>query len=800
MTNPETELDDTPVVGPRRSTFTPPPGGYDESVLSAGEASALPASPPFEPAVFGPSSQLPAVPQPPKRLSLDDDEIVRTLEAANPSTETIELITQIQEQMHLREREVIEYREWEASVLELGTPEALSALEKQREAFTGVIPVITAEDAYRVEVPTPDRDASSAVETGDAAAGPADSVAEGENAAPADVGDVADATHADASTQADAPTRADAPVHSFESLLAGAPTRSHDEPELAAPIGDPLAPLLDQIVHHDEAEHVEAEHVEAESAEAEHVEAEPAEVALAEAELAVQESTETDPVQAEPVTSEPLKAEPASAPTRIASAPQPPAATRIEVAGVEPTALELRTGRATRMFWLWIGATAQVIGVGVGAVVFSLGLSLRQAIVAVLVGVALSFLPVALGTLAGKWNGQPAMVTSRATFGVLGNILPAIIAVLTRVFWAAALLWLLVRSAASALGDGAAAGVIEPIVLGTAFVIAIVIAYFGFRLITVVQAVLGVVSGLLVVFLIVATLPRVDIPAALEIPDGDWLLTAGGAVIVFSFVGLAWAMSSSDLARYQRPSTSGGATMVYSTLGATIPAFVVIGWGAVLAASDLEFAAALAADPVAAISEVVPGVLPMLLLVALGLNLLSGVIIALYSGAFAVQAVGIRMSRQSAVVVSGALVIAMAAALVASAIDLETLVRDLATTVAVPVAAWVGLFAAEMMIRNRRFDSASLLTRGGRYADVRWVNLGALVIISVVGFGWTSADVAWLSWQGYLFSVVGVDPAGAIAAADLGVVVAVVLGLAVPIAGGIGAVRRQEADTARLVD
>ncbi|WP_167139504.1 cytosine permease [Diaminobutyricimonas sp. TR449] len=791
MTNPETELDDTPVVGPRRSTFTPPPGGYDESVLTAGEPSALPASPPFDPAALGPSSQLLEVPQPPKRRSLDDDEIVRTLEAANPSTETIELISQIQEQMHLREREVIEYREWEASVLELGTPEALTALEEQRGVFTGVIPVITAEDAYRVEVPTPSRDAPDVVEITEVEAGRADSASMNE-----------DADFADAPKQAEAPKQPDVPVHSFESLLAGAPTSSHDEPELSAPMGDPLAPLLDQIVQHDEGERAEAEPADAEKVETDPAEAEKVEAEPADAEAVDGDTVQAAPVQPEPLQPEPPTAEPVSAPTTAAPAvvPQPQVPARVEVAGTEPTALELRTGRATRMFWLWFGATAQVIGVGVGAVVFSLGLSLRQAIVAVLVGVALSFLPVALGTLAGKWNGQPAMVVSRATFGVLGNILPAIIAALTRVFWGAALLWLLVRSAASALGEGAASGTIEPIVLGTAFIAAIVIAYFGFRWITVVQAVLGVVSGLLVVFLIVATLPRVDIPAALEIPDGDWLLAVGGAVIVFSFVGLAWAMSSSDLARYQRPSTSGGATMVYSTLGATVPAFVVMGWGAVLAASDLEFAAALAADPVAAISEVVPGVLPMLLLVALGLNLLSGVILALYSGAFAVQAVGVRMSRQAAVVISGALVIAVAAAFVASAIDLETLVRDLATTVAVPVAAWVGVFAAEMMIRNRRFDSGSLLNRGGRYPDVRWVNLVALVVISAIGFGLTSADVSWLTWQGYLFSVVGVDPAGAIAAADLGVLVAVVLGLAVPLAAGVGAVRRQEADTVRLVD
>ena len=42
--------------------------------------------------------------------------------------------------------------------------------------------------------------------------------------------------------------------------------------------------------------------------------------------------------------------------------------------------------------------------------------------------IALSFLPLGLGTLAGKWSGQPTMIVSRASFGHVGNILPAMAA------------------------------------------------------------------------------------------------------------------------------------------------------------------------------------------------------------------------------------------------------------------------------------------------------------------------------------------------------------------------------------
>ena len=100
--------------------------------------------------------------------------------------------------------------------------------------------------------------------------------------------------------------------------------------------------------------------------------------------------------------------------------------------------------------------------------------------------------------------------------------------------------------------------------------------------------------------------------------------------------------------------------------------------------------------------------------------------------------------------------------------------RDLATTLAVPVAAWAGIFSAEMILRRRRFDTRSLLARGGIYPDVNWLNL------------------AMLRWEGYLFSAVGVPLSSALGDTDLGVLVSLALGLLTPLVAGISTIRRQE--------
>jgi hypothetical protein len=96
-----------------------------------------------------------------------------------------------------------------------------------------------------------------------------------------------------------------------------------------------------------------------------------------------------------------------------------------------------------------------------------------------------------------------------------------------------------------------------------------------------------------------------------------------------------------------------------------------------------------------------------------------------------------------------------------------------------------------MMVRTR-FNAESLVRHGGVYADWRWVNLGALIFASVVGLGLIRSDLSWLDWEGYVYRLVGVNPDGDFAGSDIGILVALGLGLLVPLSLGVSAIRRQE--------
>ncbi|MGJ8722255.1 MAG: purine-cytosine permease family protein, partial [Salinibacterium amurskyense] len=474
----------------------------------------------------------------------------------------------------------------------------------------------------------------------------------------------------------------------------------------------------------------------------------------------------------------------------------------LEESGLEPTPVDRRIGHAARLFWLWFAANSSIVSLGLGAAVFAVGMSLRQSIVAILAGVALSFIPLGLTTLAGKRSGQPTMVVSRASFGVLGNIAPSVVALIARLFWGAVLLWVLASSVAivlvgSDLNGGLGDRQLLLIALALSFLIALVIAFAGYPLFARIQLILSIISGVLVVGLIGFTAQYIDISQALTTPDGSWLLTITGAVLVFSFLGLVWAYSGADIARYQRPSSSGGASMLSATFGAALPAFALIAYGALLAASDPAIARGFLASPLDTLMLLLPSWYPIPLLLAATLSLLSGITLSLYSGGFALQAIGVRVPRQWSIVIVAVLLGALSI-LFAFGVNggINELFRDVATTLAVPTAAWAGIFASETMIRTRKLDSAALLSRGGVYGDVRWVNLSAFVVISAIGFALTSATISWLSWQGYGFTALGVDLTSELAGTDLGVLVALGLGLLTPLVAGIPAIRRQEAEQA----
>ena len=116
-------------------------------------------------------------------------------------------------------------------------------------------------------------------------------------------------------------------------------------------------------------------------------------------------------------------------------------------------------------------------------------------------------------------------------------------------------------------------------------------------------------------------------------------------------------------------------------------------------------------------------------------------------------------------------------------------------TLGVPIAAWAGIFIADLSLRKRGYDEIDLFNSNGRYKSVNWTSVSLLVVSSVIGWGLvTNSFASWLSWQGFLLKPFGLGgKTGSWAYANLGVAAALVLGFVGYLLLGRKAVAEQEA-------
>ena len=84
----------------------------------------------------------PSLPQPPERVTLDDDVLVRMVERRLDDTATVDLMAVLQAQLVARRQEAVRFARWADEVGRIGTDEAVEALERTRLRFTGVIDVV----------------------------------------------------------------------------------------------------------------------------------------------------------------------------------------------------------------------------------------------------------------------------------------------------------------------------------------------------------------------------------------------------------------------------------------------------------------------------------------------------------------------------------------------------------------------------------------------------------------------------------------------------------------------------------
>lgn len=458
-------------------------------------------------------------------------------------------------------------------------------------------------------------------------------------------------------------------------------------------------------------------------------------------------------------------------------------AMRVESNGINVIPDAERKGTPRQLFWPWFGANVSVFGLSYGAFTLAFGISFWQALMAGVVGIVFSFLLCGVIALAGKRGSAPTLVLSRAVFGVRGNALPTAISWLLTVGWETVLTILATLATATVFGRlGWGDGV--PTLLGALVVVAALIVgagVLGFDLIMRLQTVITIVTGVLTVVYVVLVAGQINWAAVAALPSGSAEQLIGALVFLMTGFGLGWVNAAADYSRYLPRTSSSRGVVGWTAFGASIAPIVLLVFGLLLAASSPELSTAIAADPIGALAATLPTwfLVPFALVAVLGL--VGGAVLDIYSSGLALLTLGLRIPRWTAALIDGVIMIIGTVLVVFSAREFLGQFQGFLITLGVPVAAWCGVMIADIVTRKGDYVEADLYDRTGRYGDINILPVAVVVIGTVLGWGLvTNASAGWLDWQGYLLGVLGLGGReGAWAFANLGVLVALVLGFVV---------------------
>lgn len=457
-----------------------------------------------------------------------------------------------------------------------------------------------------------------------------------------------------------------------------------------------------------------------------------------------------------------------------------------------------RKGRPRGLFWPWFAANISVLGLSYGSFVLGFGISFWQATIVSVLGVVFSFLLCGVVAIAGKRGSAPTMVLGRAAFGVRGNRLPAFLSWILTVGWETALASLAVLATSTVfreLGwdDGVLTKLVALVVVA-ALVIGAGIA--GFDVIMRLQTWITVITGVLTVVYIVLAVPSMDFASVAALPAGSAQNVIGALVLVMTGFGLGWVNAAADYSRYLPRSASTRGVVGWTTFGGALAPAILVVLGVLLAASSKDLNAAVGSDPVGALTTILPVWFLVPFAVVAILGLVGGAVLDIYSSGLALLSAGVRIPRPVAAGVDGVFMVAGAVYVVFFAPDFIGPFQSFLITLGVPIAVWAGVFVADVLLRRRDYAETELEDRRGRYGDVRWAAIALIAVGTALGWGLvtnTSGVPGWLNWQGYLLGPFGLGGRdGAWAYANLGVLVALVVGFVGTLLTAPGSIRRQE--------
>jgi purine-cytosine permease-like protein len=398
--------------------------------------------------------------------------------------------------------------------------------------------------------------------------------------------------------------------------------------------------------------------------------------------------------------------------------------------------------RPSGLFWLWSGAVFNVEFLFYGVLIMTFGLTVTQAIIAILVG-NLFYAFLGFASLQGPKTGTTAFMVSRAPFGQNGNRLVALFNWGTQVgfeiegiFFVVATVILLFSRYGTALNGPEKIGVII-----VAALIQMIVPLLGHATITKILRYLAYVFIVFFAVLAGFTFNRLHLSTFHQKPASFAVWTTA-LVVLISVGGLGWTENGNDYSRYLPRDTPGTKTFWSASLGGAIPSVIL----EILGVLAFTVGGKTVGIAQIGVPQSFPGWFVTPFLIFAIFQLLAINTIDMYSSGVTLQALGVPVKRWGAVIID-TVVCAVVTGLILFHGNFYKDFSGFLLYIVVWLSAWFGILMTDYVLRGRQYHSLSLRsTRDGLY----WRNGGIhwpAVIAQVIGM------VASLMWINALFDV-----------------------------------------------
>ncbi|PZS04207.1 MAG: hypothetical protein DLM69_02115 [Candidatus Chloroheliales bacterium] len=387
----------------------------------------------------------------------------------------------------------------------------------------------------------------------------------------------------------------------------------------------------------------------------------------------------------------------------------------VEQHGVEPIPFSERHGKVGQLFTLWFSANLGMPAWLVGALAIVFGLSLGDALLAIVVGNLIGCALVGVASMMGPLTGVPQLPLTRRSFGRLGAYLPAFLN------WLSCTGWYAVNSVLGSLALARLFGFDFLPALLVLSAVQILLGIYGHNLIHAFERVMAVVLGALFVVMYVTAAPAFANFSKPAITTGDahfgmmLLLITAVASYVFS-----WSTYGADYSRYLRPDSSKAKVFGYTFLGSFLSCVLVEFLGA-LVTSATGFSGA-NADPIQRVVTTVGSNLAIPALIAIILGTITANVLNIYTGAMSLLTMQLPVKRWMSVVAVGLLGGVFTYYLFAN--NLSSGYERFLLLISYWIAPWLAVVAAHFFIVNRGKDTG----QAAAVAPFHWSGIAAFLV------------------------------------------------------------------------